>query len=156
MSEEATSKPTTAYWIIAGVLLVWNIIGLMFYFQQSTLTPEIMMDAGLTAQQIAHITNTPAWGHSGYAIAVNAGVLGGILLLLRKAWAVPLFVLSLVGALVQDLTGSKKMESLHHHHLTGPPQHQRMTVDAWIHALAVPVGCVVQQTDNVGCEINNA
>jgi hypothetical protein len=103
MSKEATGKPTTVYWIIAGVLLVWNIIGLMFYFQQSTLTPEIMMDAGLTAQQIAHITNTPAWGHSGYAIAVNAGVLGGILLLLRKAWAVPLFVLSLVGALIQDL-----------------------------------------------------
>ena len=103
MSEEATGKPTTIYWIVAGVLLVWNIIGLMFYYQQSTLTPEIMMDAGLTAQQIAHITNTPAWGHSGYAVAVNAGVLGGILLLLRKAWAVPLFVLSLVGALVQDL-----------------------------------------------------
>lgn len=103
MSEEATSKPTTAYWIIAGVLLVWNIIGLMFYYQQSTLTPEIMMDAGLTAQQIAHITNTPAWGHSGYAIAVNAGVLGAILLLLRKTWAVPLFILSLIGALVQDL-----------------------------------------------------
>jgi hypothetical protein len=103
MSEETTSKPTTAYWVIAGILLVWNIIGLMFYYQQSTLTPEIMLDAGLTAQQIAHITNTPAWGHSGYAIAVNAGVLGAILLLLRKAWAFPLFILSLVGALVQDL-----------------------------------------------------
>lgn len=88
---------------MAGVLLVWNIIGLMFYYQQSTLTPEIMADAGLTAAQIAHITDTPAWGHSGYAIAVNAGVLGAILLLLRKAWAVPLFILSLVGALVQDL-----------------------------------------------------
>jgi len=103
MSEESTNKATTAYWVIAAVLLVWNLIGLMFYYQQSTLTPEIMMDAGLTAQQIAHITNTPAWGHSGYAIAVNAGVLGAIFLLLRKAWAVPMFVLSLVGALVQDL-----------------------------------------------------
>ena len=29
--------------------------------------------------------------------------LGAILLLLRKAWAVPLFVLSLIGALLQDL-----------------------------------------------------
>ena len=103
MSEETTNKPGTAYWVIAGVLLVWNIIGLMFYYQQSILTPELMMDAGLTDQQIAHIVNTPAWGHSGYAIAVNAGVLGAILLLLRKAWALPLFVLSLVGALVQDL-----------------------------------------------------
>ena len=103
MSDEFANKPTTAYWIISAVLLTWNLIGLLFYFQQSTLTPEIMEVAGLTPQQIAHITGTPAWAHSGYAIAVNAGVLGAILLLLRKAWAMPLFVLSLVGALVQDL-----------------------------------------------------
>jgi hypothetical protein len=103
MSEQINNKPSTSYWIIAAVLLVWNLIGLMFYYQQSTLTPEIMAGAGLTAEQIAHITNTPAWGHSGYAIAVNAGVLGAILLLLRKAWAVPLFAISLIGALVQDL-----------------------------------------------------
>ena len=103
MSDEFDNKPTTAYWIISAILLTWNLIGLMFYYQQSTLTPEIMQEVGLTAQQIAHITGTPAWAHSGYAIAVNAGVLGAILLLLRKAWAVPLFVISLIGALVQDL-----------------------------------------------------
>jgi hypothetical protein len=103
MSEESTTKPSTAYWVIAGALLVWNIVGFMFYYQQSTLTPEIMMDLELTQQQMDHITNTPAWGHSGYAIAVNAGVLGAILLLLRKAWAIPMFFISLVGALVQDL-----------------------------------------------------
>jgi hypothetical protein len=103
MSDEINNKPTTAYWIIAVTLLAWNLIGLYFYYQQSILTPEVMANAGLTPQQIAHITNTPVWGHSGYAIAVNAGVLGAILLLLRKAWAVPLFVLSIVGVLVQDL-----------------------------------------------------
>ena len=103
MTEESTSKPTTSYWIIAGAMLVWNLVGLIFYYQQSTLTEAVMLDAGLTGQQIAHILNTPAWGHSGYAIAVNAGVLGAIFLLLRKAWAVPFFILSLAGALVQDL-----------------------------------------------------
>jgi hypothetical protein len=103
MSDEFDNNPTTTYWILAGTLLAWNLIGLYFYYQQSILTPEIMASAGLTPQQIAHITNTPAWAHSGYAIAVNAGVLGALMLLLRKAWAVPLFVLSLVGALVQDL-----------------------------------------------------
>lgn len=103
MSEESTTKPGTAFWVISGVLVVWNLIGLMFYYQQSTLTPDKMQELGLTAQQIAHISNTPAWGHSGYAIAVNAGLLGAVLMLLRKAWAMPLFVLSLVGALVQDL-----------------------------------------------------
>ena len=103
MSEETNTKVSTSYWVIAGAMLVWNLIGLMFYYQQSTLTPEMMVNAGLTPQQIAHITNTPAWGHSGYAIAVNAGVLGSIFLLLRKAWAVPMFILSFVGVLVQDL-----------------------------------------------------
>jgi len=103
MTEESTTKATTAFWVIAGAMLVWNLIGLMFYYQQSTLTPELMVELGMTPQQIAHVTNTPAWGHSGYAIAVNAGVLGAIFLLLRKVWAIPLFVLSLVGALVQDL-----------------------------------------------------
>jgi hypothetical protein len=103
MAEESTSKPTTWFWVIAGVMLTWNLIGLMFYYQQSTLTEAVMLDAGLTAQQIAHILDTPAWGHSGYAVAVNAGVLGAIFLLLRKAWAVPFFIASLVGALVQDL-----------------------------------------------------
>ncbi len=38
-----------------------------------------------------------------FAIAVNAGVLGSLFLLLRKAWAVPMFVLSLVGVLVQNV-----------------------------------------------------
>lgn len=103
MSEESTTQPTISYWVIGGAMLVWNLIGLMFYYQQSTLTEAVMLDAGLTAQQIDHIVNTPAWGHSGYAIAVNAGVLGAIFLLLRKAWAVPFFILSLVGVLVQDL-----------------------------------------------------
>ena len=103
MAEILNNKPSTAYWIIAGVLLVWNLVGLMFYYQQSTLTVDLMMDAGLTDAQIAHITNTPAWGHAGYAFAVNAGVLGAILLLLRKTWAIPLFYISLAGALVQDL-----------------------------------------------------
>ncbi|MCG8369237.1 MAG: hypothetical protein MJA32_01855 [Proteobacteria bacterium] len=103
MSEESQSRPASLFWVLGGVILVWNLIGLMFYYQQSTLTPEKMQALGLTAQQVAHIANTPAWGHAGYAIAVNAGVLGAILMLLRKAWAIPLFVLSLLGALVQDL-----------------------------------------------------
>ena len=103
MAETLNNKPSTAYWIIAGVLLVWNVVGLMFYYQQSTLTVDLMMDAGLTDAQIAHITNTPAWAHAGYALAVNAGVLGALLLLLRKAWAIPLFYISLAGALIQDL-----------------------------------------------------
>ena len=103
MAEESTSKPGTAFWIIGGLLAVWNLSGLYQYFLMSTITPAELEDAGYTLAQVAYITGTPAWAHAGYAIAVNAGVLGAILLLLRKYWAFPLFVLSLLGALVQDL-----------------------------------------------------
>ena len=63
MTEESTSRPGAAFWVIAIAFALWNFVGLMFYYQQSTLTPEKMQDLGLTAQQIAHIVNTPAWGH---------------------------------------------------------------------------------------------
>lgn len=103
MSEESTNKATTAFWIIGGLLAVWNLSGLYMYYQMSITTPEQLEAAGYNAQQIAHVLSTPAWAHSAYAIAVNAGVLGAIFLLLRKAWAVPMFVLSLAGALLQDI-----------------------------------------------------
>jgi hypothetical protein len=103
MSEESNAKPTTAFWIIGGLLAVWNLSGLYMYYQMSIMTPEQLEAASYSAQQISHVLGTPAWAHSAYAIAVNAGVLGVIFLLIRKAWAIPMFVLSLVGALLQDL-----------------------------------------------------
>ena len=101
MSEESTTKPGTAFWVIGGLLAVWNLSGLYQYYTFSTLEPEMLQAAGYTADQMAHVFDTPAWAHSAYAIAVNAGVLGVIFLLLRKAWATPMFVISLVGAVLQ-------------------------------------------------------
>ena len=103
MLDEINNKPTTAYWIIAATLLAWNLLGLYMYYGQSTATAETFANAGYTAEQVAFVMAEPTWAHAAYAIAVNAGVLGAILLLIRKAWAVPLFVLSLIGALLQDL-----------------------------------------------------
>ena len=114
MAEESITKPTTAFWIIAGLLAVWNLSGLFMYYQMSITTPEQLQAAGYNAAQIAHVVNTPKWSHSAYAIAVNAGVLGVIFLLLRKAWAVPMFVLSLAGALLQDLDAYVLRRALDH------------------------------------------
>ncbi len=101
MSEESTTNPSTAFWVIGGLLGVWNLSGLYQYYNFSTLEPQVLQDAGYTAAQMAHVFDTPAWAHSAYAIAVNAGVLGVIFLLLRKAWAIPMFIVSLVGAILQ-------------------------------------------------------
>jgi hypothetical protein len=100
MSDLLDSRPTTNFWIVGGVALVWNLIGLVFYYEHVTMTPEAL--AGFTDAQQNFFNSTPVWSTSAHAIAVNGGVLGSLFLLLRKSWAVPLFALSLLGILVQN------------------------------------------------------
>ena len=103
MTESITAKPGFAYFVSAGVFLVWNLIGMALYYQHMTLTPEIMAEQNLTAAQIAWIEATPVWANAAYGLAVTLGVLGAVLLLLRRALALPAFVVSLVAIVVQDI-----------------------------------------------------
>jgi hypothetical protein len=94
-------KPTTTFWIIGGAALVWNLIGLVAYISSVTISPEAM--AKMTMEQQAFYSETPTWATAAFALAVNAGVLGSLFLLLRKSWAVPMFVLSLVAIIAQNI-----------------------------------------------------
>jgi len=76
-------KPTTTFWIIGGAALVWNLIGLVAYISSVTVSPEAM--AKMTVEQQAFYSGTPTWATAAFALAVNAGVLGSLFLLLRKA-----------------------------------------------------------------------
>ena len=100
MSDELNGTPPISFYIVAGVLLFFNVTGLIFYYQQMTLTPQMLQ--GLDASTIAFMEATPVWATSGYAIAVNAGVVASIVLLLRKAWALPVYIVSFAGVLTQD------------------------------------------------------
>ncbi len=102
MSDELNGGPTTNFWIIGGAALVWNLIGLLFYVSEVMATPEAMAE-GFSQAQIDFLIGKPVWATAAFAIAVNAGVLGSLFLLLRKAWAVPMFLLSLVSVLVQNV-----------------------------------------------------
>ena len=101
MSDTFESRPGMTYWIIAGVALVWNLIGIFMFYLQVTATPEALAEY-YTDAEVAFIVNTPAWATGAYAIAVFAGALGCVLLLLRKALAIPAFIVSLVGILLQN------------------------------------------------------
>ena len=101
MSDVLNGRPTTNFWIIAGAALVWNLIGILFYFSEVTATPEVMVE-NYSQAQVDFLIGKPFWATAAFAIAVNAGAIGSLLLLLRKAWAVPIFVLSLAGVLVQN------------------------------------------------------
>ena len=101
MSDELNGKPSTNFWIIGGAALVWNLIGLTFYIEQVTMTPEALTKFTEDIQNF--YLATPVWANAAFAIAVNAGILGSALMLLRKKWAVPMFMLSMAGIVVQDI-----------------------------------------------------
>jgi hypothetical protein len=99
MNEEVTATlPKMFYWV-SGAALVWNLLGVMAYVGQVTMSPDVLQ--AMPEAQRALYENTPAWVTSAFAIAVNAGALGCLLLILRKALALPVLVVSLVAVLAQ-------------------------------------------------------
>lgn len=63
----------------------------------------------MSAEQLAAMTDaqrqvyeaTPGWLNIAFAVAVFAGVLGALGMLLKKKWAATMFLLSLIALLVQ-------------------------------------------------------
>jgi hypothetical protein len=95
-------QPDAAFWIIGVVALLWYLIGLFIYYSTVSATPEQLAQS-LTPEQVAIVTGMPAWVTAANAIAVVAGVIASILLLMRNKLAVPLYIVSLVAAIVQDV-----------------------------------------------------
>lgn len=94
-----TSKPNIAFWIIGVVALLWNAMGVKSYLDQAYRTEAYL--SAYTEEQLALVDAGPSWITAVFAIAVFGGLLGSLLLLLRKKWAVGLFGLSLLAVLVQ-------------------------------------------------------
>ena len=83
--------------------LLWNLLGLVMFVMQVTTSPETL--AAMPAAQRAVVEATPPWLDAVFGVAVATGVLGALGLLLRRRWAVAMFVLSLAAVLVQVLGG---------------------------------------------------
>jgi len=93
----SSTKLPVWFWVIAVVGLLWNLIGVSAYIADAYQLLE------LSPEQQAFNTNKPVWYTAAYAIGVFAGALGCISLLLRKKWAVTLFMLSLLGVLLTHI-----------------------------------------------------
>jgi hypothetical protein len=102
MSDFIDEKPPALFWFISGVAMIWNLLGMAIYYMTVSATPE-QLAAQYSPEQVALIQATPVWATSAFGIAVTAGVLGSLFLLLRKSWAVPLFVVSLLAVIVQNV-----------------------------------------------------
>lgn len=94
-----TAKRPSSFLVIAGLALLWNLFGLYSFYLHFTAGPDVVANWPEVQQQIA--AATPRWIFVPFAIATIGGVLGSIGLLLGKRWAVSVFLLSLLGILIQ-------------------------------------------------------
>ena len=101
--EETSSGPPRSFYIIGIAALIWNLIGVMTYVMQVTMSEAAI--AALPEGQQAFIQNSPVWVTAAYAIATNAGALGCVLLLVRQSWAYLVLVVSFAGIVIQNLYG---------------------------------------------------
>ena len=101
MVDIAKRAPTPWHlWLVGVLSLLWNGFGGFDFVQTTTRGVAYLREAGMSDAMIAHFNNMPAWMYGVWAIGVWGAVLGSLLLLLRSRWAVHLFALSLIGAVV--------------------------------------------------------
>ena len=94
-----TMKAATPWhlWLVGLLSLLWNSFGCVDYTMTQMRQDEWFAQMGMTAAQLEYFNAMPAWTHAAWAIGVWGGALGAILLLLRRKWAMPVFVMSFLG-----------------------------------------------------------
>lgn len=84
-------------WIVAVLALLWNSGGAFDYLMTQTRNASYM--SAFTPEQLSYFYGFPRWVVACWALSVWGGVLGSLLLLLRRRLAVPVFAVSLLTAL---------------------------------------------------------
>ena len=97
--ENGKVKIPTWFWVVTIIFLLWNIMGVLSFFAHTFITEEAL--ANLPAEERALYAEYPIWITIVFAVAVFAGLLGCIGLLLKKKWSKPVFIISLCAIILQ-------------------------------------------------------
>jgi hypothetical protein len=100
MANRFSESPPSWFRIAALLAVVWNAFGVVMYLSSVGMFGDPM--AGLDEAQQAAASSIPAWITGAFAIGTLAGLIGSIGLVLRKSWAVPVLIVSLIGLLVLE------------------------------------------------------
>lgn len=99
MATTFTAKPPLSFWIIAALLTLWGIAGCFAAYMQIGMSQAELDALGEPDRTI--MGGLPGWFGWVYAGAVGFGLAGSVALLLRRAIAQPLYLLSLVCVVIQ-------------------------------------------------------
>lgn len=81
-------------WLVGLLSLLWNSVGAFDYLMTMTRNASYM--GSFTTEQLDYFYGFPAWAVACWAASVWGGVLGSLLLLLRRRWAVGAFTISIL------------------------------------------------------------
>jgi hypothetical protein len=98
MNDVIASRPPVWFRVVAVVALLWNLFGVWQYLSFVGVVPLMRP---LTADEATLLAGAPVWYTAAFAIAVFAGALGALGLVLARRWAQPVLVVSLVAMVVQ-------------------------------------------------------
>ncbi|WP_295187217.1 hypothetical protein [uncultured Brevundimonas sp.] len=100
-----TVKTPWHLWLVGVLSLLWNGFGAFDFIQTTTRGDAYMRAAGFDDAMVAYYEAMPGWMYLPWTLGVWGAVIGSVMLLLRRRWAVPAFGLSLVGALISLIYG---------------------------------------------------
>lgn len=88
-------------WLItvAVLLLLWALAGLASFAAHVFVGEKMAAEQG--AWDLAYFRALPAWFAWDYAVSTLAALAGAVALLMRSRWAVPLYIVSLIGVVIQ-------------------------------------------------------
>lgn len=99
---QVTTKSTPWHlWAVGVFALLWSAMGAMDYVMTQTRNEAYM--SNFTPEQLTFFYGFPAWVIATWAIAVWGGVVGAILLLLKRNYAVWVFLASLVAMVMTSI-----------------------------------------------------
>jgi len=88
-------------WIVGVLGLLWNSVGAFDYLATQTQNESYMSQ--FTPEQLEFFYGFPTWVVAFWALAVWGGVLGAILLLLRKRLAAKVLLISFVSMIITSV-----------------------------------------------------
>ena len=84
---------------IVFIALLWNLIGLYFFFSDLNMSPEDFAQKPAAEKEL--LNNIPLWSTLAYVLGVFGGTIGCIGLLIKKAWSMMALLISLVAVTAQ-------------------------------------------------------
>mgnify|MGYP003977772363 CR=1 FL=1 len=96
--QETTNKTPWHLWVIGIAGLLWSSMGAFDYLMTQTQNESYM--SSFTPEQLSFFHGLPSWIIAAWAIGVWGGVVGAILLLLKKSASEWVFLASMIAVVI--------------------------------------------------------